>query len=92
MAAVAALAERLDPVVQSMVVVEPLRGQAAPQLYGALVHQASQSQDRRLFRPRQVVVPRQQPVDFRLGDHPGAEGFEEKLADGNDGCNEVVTF
>jgi hypothetical protein len=91
-ATAAALAEGLDPVIHHLLVVEPLRRQAATQLDRALVEQAAEPQCCCLLRPGEVVLPGQQPVDLRLGDHPGAEGFEEQLADGHGGCNEVVTF
>ena len=72
--------------------VEPLRRETAAQLNSALIQESSESLDCGLLRPGEAVLLRENPVDFWLGDHPRAQGFETQLAEDHDPCNEVFTF
>lgn len=66
--------------------------QAAPQLDGPLIHEASEPLECRLFWPREAIVVGHEPVDLGLGDYPSAEGLKKELAEGHDRCNKTVTF
>lgn len=60
-----------------------LRCDPAAQLDLPLIEQAAQPLHRCLLGPGEVILLAQQPVDLRLGDHPGAQALKEQFPSGH---------
>jgi hypothetical protein len=71
----------LDPSVAHLPVMRQLRRKTTAQLNPTFIQQSPQPLRGCSLRPGKAALLSQHPIDFRLGDHPGAQGLEEQLTE-----------
>ena len=64
-------------------VVKPLGGNPTPKVHDTFVHQATKTNGRCLFRPREGVLMRSEPIDLIFRNHSCRQAFEEQLSEGH---------
>ena len=72
--------KRLNPVLNDLPVMKPLRRHPTSKIDNPIVHQATKADRGSFLSPREGMLMRSQPVDFIFRDHACGQAFEEKFA------------
>ena len=71
----------LNPMLNDVPMLEPLRRNSAAEIHNAIVHQTSKANCSSFFRSGKNMLMRSEPVDLIFRDHACRQAFQEQLTE-----------